>query len=83
MESESGLNADFKEEYSKGRATKITRILHGSKWEFMSCSAASCRIKRHKYMSLLEKKLRPALGKAGRARTRSGDGRGGDVTGNA
>jgi hypothetical protein len=28
-------------------------------------------------------KVRPALGKAGRARTRSGDERGGDVTGNA
>jgi hypothetical protein len=28
--SESGLNADFKEEYSKGLATQIARILHGS-----------------------------------------------------
>ena len=27
----SGLNADFKEEYSKGLATQIARILHGSK----------------------------------------------------
>jgi hypothetical protein len=45
MESELRLNADFKEEYSKGPATKIARILHGSKWEFTSCSAASCRIK--------------------------------------
>jgi hypothetical protein len=31
IESDSGLNADFKEEYSKGPATKIARILHGSK----------------------------------------------------
>jgi hypothetical protein len=29
--SESGLNADFEEEYSKGRATQIAWILQGSK----------------------------------------------------
>jgi hypothetical protein len=31
----------------------------------------------------MKKKVRPALGDAGRARTRSGDGEGGDVTGDA
>jgi hypothetical protein len=37
--------------------------------------------KRNKHKDFLQiKKVRPAWGKAGRARTRSGDGEGGDVT---
>jgi hypothetical protein len=49
----SRLDADFKEECSRGPATKIARILHGSE---MLCSASSGRMNGRKYLLLLTKK---------------------------